>query len=109
MEFIEERRDAERFTPEGGQALCLHGAAGRHYIVDDFSQTGVRLRGGPAPPLGARIKTVLFVGGQGVAEVWGHVTRHADDGIAFGVKFERDSSIDEMQLEDLVARLIFEG
>lgn len=108
MSFIEERRDAERYRTEGGQALCMHGASGRHYVVDDFSQSGVRLRGGPAPPLGARVKTVLLVGGQGIAEVWGHVTRHADDGRAFGVRFEAESSMDEMQLEDLVARVVFD-
>lgn len=106
----QERRGAERVAPQKGRALIQDDeeALGRKYAVEDFSQAGCRLRGEPVPPVGKRVRTFLFAGGRGGAEAWGEVTRHSDDGKSFAIKFEELDSFEELVLEDLVARVLFD-
>ncbi|MBW2733459.1 MAG: PilZ domain-containing protein [Deltaproteobacteria bacterium] len=102
MESVEERRIKERVETPGGEAICHFRGFGEHYIMDDISLRGARMRWGPLIPVGSEVKVVIFAGALGMVTVGGRVVRHGKDGISLGISFQDLDTLAEHTLEDIV-------
>ena len=104
MVKAEDRRDAERVGLNDSQAICHYRGFGEHYQVEDLSVGGAKLRGGPVPPVGARVRVVIFVANAGMVCSPGLVVRREWDDMAFSVRFDGLEPSRAVHLADVVGR-----